>query len=317
MDLVSVTIANWNGIRYIRRCLDDVFDQTYPKVEVIVVDNGSTDGSPEVVKEHYRLAKLIKNRTNVGFSAAYNQAIQASRGVYVLILNTDVFLDRNFIKAAVGGMLRDEKIGTVAGRIFRDKTRDIMNVGVYLRKRLSLTNSTNVDQEEFVFGASGAVVLQRREMLEDVKVLDEYFDESYFAFQEDIDLAWRAQLQGWKCLYLPGAMAHHVGSASLEGRIPLGDKPPFFQRHVLKNRYMTLTKNCSPGIFLFLLPSILLTEALTWPYLFLHRPLRIPYLALYVLDFIRLLPLTVRKRRIVQERRKVGDRYIKQFFKGF
>ena len=81
-------------------------------------------------------------------------------------------------------MLRDEKIGTIAGRIFRDKTREIMNVGVYLRKRLSLTNSTNVDREEFVFGASGAVVLQRREMLEDVKILDEYFDESYFAFRK-------------------------------------------------------------------------------------------------------------------------------------
>ncbi|OGG44837.1 MAG: hypothetical protein A3F84_00460 [Candidatus Handelsmanbacteria bacterium RIFCSPLOWO2_12_FULL_64_10] len=317
MPLVSVAIANWNGIRYIRRCLNAVFGQTYPEIEVIVVDNGSADGSKEVIRNAYPQAKLIENPVNRGFGAAYNQAIRASQGAYVLVLNADVFLDRGFIRVATACMERDARIGTVAGCVYRDGTQEVMNVGVYLRKRLSLVNSANVDREEFVFGSNGAAPFHRRAMLEDVKVLDEYFDESFFAYQEDIDLAWRAQLRGWRCLYAPEATAHHVGSASVDGQIRLIDKPPFFQRHVLKNRYMTLTKNCSSGIFLFLLPSLLLTELLAWPYFLLRHPFRVPYLALAVVDYLRLLPLTLRKRRLIQGRRRVNDRYIRQFFKGF
>ncbi len=317
MALVSVVIANWNGVRHIRRCLDAVFDQTWAEIEVVVVDNGSTDGSKEIIRRNYPQARLIENPANRGFGVAYNQAIRAAHGPYLLALNADVFLDREFVRLAVVGMERDPGIGTVAGRIYRDGTQDLMNAGVYLRKRLSLVNSANVDQEEFVFASNGAAPFHRRAMLEDVKVFDEYFDESYFAYQEDIDLAWRAQLRGWRCLYVPEATAHHVGSASVDGKVRLIDKPPFFQRHVLKNRYMTLTKNCSPGLFLSLFPSLLLTELLTWPYFLLRRPLRVPYLALAIVDYLRLLPLTLRKRRLIQGRRRVNDRYIRQFFKGF
>ena len=317
MSLVSVVMANWNGLRHVRRCLDAVFAQTYPEIEVVVVDNGSVDDSKEVIREAYPAVRLIENPVNRGYGTAYNQAIRASRGVYVLALNADVFLDRDFIRVATACMEEDHGIGTVAGRIYRDGTQDLMNVGIYLRKRLSLVNSTNIDRKEWVFASNGAVPFHRRAMLEDVKVLDEYFDESYFAYQEDIDLAWRAQLRGWKCLYAPEATAWHVGSASVEGGIRLIDKPAFFQRHVLKNRYMTLTKDCSPGVFLVLLPSLLLTEAVTWPYFLLRRPLRVPYLALAIADYLRLLPLTLRKRRLIQARRQVSDRHIRGFFRGF
>jgi GT2 family glycosyltransferase len=317
MPLVSVVIPNWNGIRHIRRCLDAVFGQTYPEIEVVVVDNGSTDGSKEVIRNAYPQVKLIENPANRGFCTACNQAIRASQGAYVLALNADVFLDRDFVRVAAACMERDARIGTVAGRLYRDGTQDLAYVGLYLRKRLSLVNSANADREEPVFASNGAAPFHRRAMLEDVKVLDEYFDESFFAYQEDIDLAWRAQLRGWQCLYAPEATAHHVGSASVDGKVRLIDKPPFLQRHVLKNRYMTLTKNCSPGIFLFLLPSLLLTELLAWPYFLLRHPFRVPYLALAVVDYLRLLPLTLRKRRLIQGRRRVDDRYIRQFFKGF
>lgn len=317
MILVSVVMANWNGLPHLQRCLDAVFAQTYPETEVILVDNGSTDGSREFIRSGFPRVSLFENRVNLGFDIAYNQAIRASRGSLVLTMNTDVFLDRDFVRNAVERMVDLAEVGTVAGKVYRDGSRDLMNAGVFLRKRLSLVNSQNVDREEFVFGATGAVALHRRAMLDDVQVLGECFDESYFAYQEDIDLAWRAQLRGWKCLYVPGAEAWHVGSASVDGRIRLIDKPPFFQRHVLKNRYMTLTKNCSLGIFLSLLPSLLLTEALTWPYFLLRRPLRVPYLALAVVDYLRLLPLTLRKRRLIQAGRKVSDDYIRGFFRGF
>jgi GT2 family glycosyltransferase len=317
MDLVSIVIANWNGAPYLSRCLDAVRSQSYPETEIVVVDNGSSDGSAEIVRRMCPDAGLIRNPANLGFSVACNQAIRASRGPYVLVLNADVFLDRDFLSAAVPAMSSSDAIGTVAPRVYRDGTADLMNSGMFLKKRLSLVNSDCVDRAEFVFASTGAVALHRRAMLEDVRILGEYFDESYFAFQEDIDLAWRAQLRGWSCLYVPEAIARHVGSASLKGRIRLIDKPPFFQRHVLKNRYMTVTKNATPGIFLFLLPSLLLTEALAWPYFLLRRPLRIPYLALAVTDYLRLLPLTLRKRRLIQDGRRVGDDRIRRFFRGF
>jgi GT2 family glycosyltransferase len=317
MDLVSVVIPCWNGARYIERCLDGVRNQAYPETEIVVVDNGSSDGSVETVRRVCPDATLITNPANLGYSVACNQGIRASRGSCVLVLNADVFLDPGFLAAAMRLMASSETVGTVAPRVFREGTAELMNAGMFLKKRLSLVNSPVVDRTEPVFASTGAVALHRRAMLEDVRLLGEYFDESYFAFQEDIDLAWRAQLRGWTCLYAPEATARHVGSASLEGRIRLIDKPPFFQRHVLKNRYMTIAKNATPGILLFLLPSLVLTEALAWPYFLLRRPLRTPYLALAVVDWLRLLPLTLRKRRLIQEGRRVSDGYIRRFFRGF
>ena len=317
MELVSVVIANWNGMEYVGTCLERVFRQTYSPIEVVVVDNGSTDGSSAFIKARYPQVFLIKNCENRGFAAGYNAAIKASRGTYVLALNTDVFVEKTFVSEAVKKLRLGERIGAVAPKILQHGTGHIQYVGVYLRKRISMVNSDNCDREELVFGTSGAAVLYRREMLEGIKLFGEYFDETYFSFGEDIDLSWRAQLYGWKAVYAPEAVAHHVGSGSLQGRVRLVDKPAFFQRHVLKNRYMTITKNCSLGIFLYLFPYLLLTEVLTWPYFLMRTPLKVPYLLLSIYDYFHMLPSTLMKRAVIHRNRKVDDRYIRQFFRGF
>ena len=160
-------------------------------------------------------------------------------------------------------------------------------------------------------------MLYRREALEQLRVGGQYFDEAYFAYGEDIDLSWRTQLQGWKILYEPSARAHHVGSGSLQGRLRFLDKPAVFQRHTLKNRYLTVLKNASPTTLLRLLPWLFLTELLLWPYLLLRRPWRVPFLLLAFADVVRLLPATLRKRAEIQARRRVPANHVHQFLRGF
>ncbi|MBI2505131.1 MAG: glycosyltransferase family 2 protein [Candidatus Latescibacteria bacterium] len=314
--MIAAALANWNGMKYLDRCLAGLYAQTCPLAEVVVVDNGSTDGSKEWLREHYPQVRLIENTANLGFAAGYNQAIAACSAPYVLVLNTDVFLDPGFLAQALQGFAHGPRVAAVTGRVFQEATQELLNGGFFLRRQLRIRHSPDLDLPEEVFGATGAVVLFRRAALEDLKVEGEYFDESYFGYGEDLDLAWRAQLWGWKVRYQPTPPAHHVGSGSLDGRLHFAEKPAFFQRHVLKNRYLTLIKNASPGVLLYLLPSLLLTELLLWPYLILRWPLRAPYLGMALVDVLRLLPLALRRRRCIQGRRQVTSAYIRGFFRG-
>ncbi|MSR82322.1 MAG: glycosyltransferase family 2 protein [Candidatus Latescibacteria bacterium] len=316
MSDTAAALANWNGMKYLDRCLAGLYAQTCPLAEVVVVDNGSTDGSQTWLRQHYPQVRLIENPTNRGFAAGYNQAIAACNAPYILVLNTDVFLEPDFLRQALQGFAPGPRVAAVTGLVFQEATQELLNGGFFLRRQIRIRHSTELDLPEEVFGATGAVVLFCREALEDLKVEGEYFDESYFGYGEDIDLAWRAQLWGWKVRFQPTPPAHHVGSGSLDGRLRFAEKPAFFQRHVLKNRYLTLIKNASPGVLLRLLPPLLLTELLLWPYLLFRWPLRAPYLSLALVDVLRLLPLALRRRRYIQGRRQVSSSYICGFFRG-
>ncbi|MCC7263631.1 MAG: glycosyltransferase family 2 protein [Candidatus Latescibacteria bacterium] len=317
MSAPAAALANWNGMKYLGRCLAALYAQTCPLSEVVVVDNGSTDGSKEWLRAQYPQVRLIENTTNRGFAAGSNQAIAACTAPFVLVLNTDVFLEPDFLALAMPGFSRSPRVAAVTGRVYQEGTDELLNGGFFLRRQIRIRHSTNLAEPEAVFGATGAVVLFRREALEDLRVEGEYFDESYFGYGEDIDLAWRAQLWGWQVRFEPGPLAHHVGSGSLDGRLRFAEKPAFFQRHVLKNRYLTVIKNASPGVLAELLPALLLTELLLWPYLLLRWPRRAPYLALALVDVLRLFPQAWRRRRLIQSRRQVSAAHIRGLLRGF
>lgn len=310
-------LANWNGIAHIARCLDGVFAQTHPAAEVVVVDNGSTDGSPEMVRARYPGAQVIPLSRNEGIPRAWNLGIRHTRSPYILILNTDAFLDRDFLCAALRAVRQAPDIGTVAARVHDADTGRVADAGVYLKRRIASVNSRNVSEPEFVFAGSGAAIFCRRSMLEDVAVFGEVFDESFFANWEDKDLAWRAHLRGWRCLYAPGAVVRHVGSAAQGGSVRVVDKPAFFQRHIWKNRYLTLTKNASAGVLLALSPWLVLAELLSWLYILARIPRRLPVFWGAHVDYVRLVPDALKKRRYIQRRRKSGARRILRFFRGF
>jgi len=312
---VSVVIPNWNGGGYIGRCLDCVLGQTYRPMEVIVVDNGSTDGSDEVALGYG--VELIRSEYNRGFAWAMNRGIERSRGEYVLSLNNDVFPEEDFVELLVGALDAHPEAGSAVGRTLRPGTGELMHTGVLLRRRIGVRNVEEPERGGFVFGGGGAAVMYRREMLEDVKLDGEFFDESFFSFWEDLDLSWRAQLYGWRCVYVPEAVAYHVGSASLGGRMRFRDKPPYFQRHIVKNRYLTMTKNLSLGLILALLPCLVAAELASWGYMVLAMPRRLPWLVGGVVDYFAELPRALRRRKVVQARRRVSDSYMYRWFRGF
>ncbi len=314
---VSVAIANWNGASYVSRCLDSVLTQTTPPEEIVVVDNGSTDGSPDTIRSRYPMVRLLTRPINEGFCRGYNTAIRATRSPYVLILNNDVFLERDFIERALDALLSEPHIGWVAGRLNRADGDGVDYVGRFLRRRLALVNADPPVPGQRVFAGSGAAIFCRRAMLDDVAEEGAYYDERFFAYLEDLDLAWRANLRGWRCVYAPDVIARHVGSASMSGRVRVLDKTMDFQRHILKNRYLTVVKNASPGVLLRLLPYLLIAEAGLWMQFLLSRSSRIRVLPQAIVQAARLLGGMCSSRRFVQSRKVAADHEIVGLMRGF
>ena len=315
MGEVGVALANWNGMKYLERCLDSVYAQTCAPREVVVVDNGSTDGSAGWIADRYRQVQLHQNEKNEGFAAGYNKAIAACSQPFVLILNTDVFLAPDFIEQTLAVLAEYPEAGAVTGSVFQEGTGEWLNSGFYLRPQIRTEHSRNLERPEAVFGCSGAVILLRREMLEDIRIDGQYFDEAYFSYGEDIDLAWRAQLLGWQARFTPTARAHHVGSGASDEHLRFIDKPAFLQRHLLKNRYLTLVKNTSGGLLPYVLPAFIAAEPLVWLYLLLRLPWRFPYLLLAFVDACRHLPSALRWRRHLMRRQRVSTAYLRQFIR--
>lgn len=319
--LVSVVLLNWNGGSYIRLCLDHLLSQTCNDMEIIVVDNGSTDGSVEMIESEYPNLRIIKNERNLGFSKGMNQGIAESKGEYIIPLNFDAFLDKDFVKEAIRAVeSRTEKIGMVASKVFRfaegQKTQTLNSVGLFLLKRVALVSSKNAEHQEFVFGPHGCCPVLRRQMLEHVQLSrGEYFDNTYFAFGEDTDLWFRAQLSGWKCLFAPKAIAWHVHSGSLGGQVKRFDKPPVFQRHSLKNRYLTIIKDFPVSMILYIMPYLIAADCMMGIYLLLRKPRTFFSVLLpAMLDVVGLLPEALDKRSRIMRRRETSFIYLKGLF---
>lgn len=317
MDLVSVVIPNWNGAHLVKECLLSLSAQTYSPIEIILVDNGSTDHSLRIVKENFPEVIVLANQTNLGFSVAANQGIERSKGRFILLLNTDVTLDRHFVSEMVKLISRSSDIGSVTGRLLKSsngRSELIDSTGhLFFRNRLAADRGEGEEDKgqynlvEEVFGACAAASLYRREMLEDVKVNGEYFDRSFFAFLEDVDLNWRAQLRGWRCLYAPTAVGHHHrgGTAIRRSRL--------VEEHNYKNRYLMILKNDDILSLVKNAHHFLLTDTLkTLGLLF-----RCPTALLGWLLVIKALPVTLKKRRIIQQNRKRSQAEVERWFQPF
>ena len=320
-DFVSVTIVTYNSGRFIKRCLESVLSQRYPLKEVIVIDNASTDGTIDILEQFEDRCRIHYNEENIGFAAAQNQAIQFAGGEWVLTLNPDVLLLPNFIQALVDAGQFDAKIGAVCGKLltmtshFEIPERPVVDsTGIYFNPMLRHLDrgSQEVDnghylQYEYVFGATAAAALYRRAMIQDISLDGEFFDSDFFVYREDADVAWRAQLMGWKCLYVPYARGYHVRKVLPGNRRAL---PADINMHSVKNRFLMRLKNISTDLYWrnwFSITSrdiLVVMCCLLWE----HTSLKAFWFLMRNWSRFRA------KREMIQSARRVDDEYMASWF---
>lgn len=219
---VSVVIPNWNGAHLLPACLDSLRRQTFRDFLVAVVDNGSTDGSRELLRTHYPEAAVIALPENVGFAAGVNAGIRGTRGEYVVLLNNDTEVAEDWLEQLVGAMDGQPQYGFGASKLLDYRQRDVIDrvadtfapFGLPLRIGGGARDDGRFDAPFETFGACAAAAIYRRAVLDEVGLLAE----DYFAYVEDVDLSMRAQLAGFRCLAVTGARVYHMGSASSGGQ---------------------------------------------------------------------------------------------------
>jgi GT2 family glycosyltransferase len=238
--LVAVVIPNWNGCSLLDTCLRTLATQSWRDFAVIVVDNGSTDGTVEWVRKEFRWVRVMANEENQGFGRAVNQGICASGSRYVVTLNNDTKPEPGWLAALVNAEL-DPTVGMCASRmLFADRPEVIDSAGLCLDRAGIAWDRRGGEADDGreagpveVFGPCGGAALYRRAMLDEIGL----FDEDFFAYLEDVDLAWRARQAGWRCLYAPAArVLHHHSATSVEGSS--------FKRYLLgRNKIWLIAKN--------------------------------------------------------------------------
>ena len=318
---VTIAVVTYNSGRFIKRCLESVLAQRYPHKEVIVIDNASTDGTQAVLEQFEESCRVILNDTNVGFAAAQNQAIKLSRGDWVLTLNPDMLLTPNFIEALVEAGCLDPKVGTVCGKLLTMTASFALpqeplvdSTGIYFTPMLRHLDrgSQEVDNGhflnfEYVFGATAAAALYRREMIDDVSLNGEFFDPDFFVYREDADVAWRAQLMGWRCLYTPHARGYHVRSVLPGNRRAL---PAVINMHSVKNRFLMRIKNMTGDLYKRNWVSITLRDALVVCCCLLREQSSLKAFWYLARNWKRVRE----KRREIMTRRRVNDDYMATWF---
>ena len=327
LPLVSITLVTYNSGRFIGRCLQSIFAQQYRRLEVIVVDNASHDSTPQVLARYSDRIRLIWNKRNAGFAAAQNQAIAAGSGQWVLVLNPDVELTPGFVARLVEAgeepiAVGEARVGAVCGKLLAlgedmtVPTRPLVDsAGIFFTPTLRhfdrgsrQPDNGRYEMPEYVFGASAAAALYRREMIEDVSIEGEFFDPDFFSYREDADVAWRAQLMGWKCLYVPHALGYHVRTVQPWNRSKL---PPEINMHSVKNRFLMRLKNAGASLYLRNLVPITLRDLGVLCYCLLVERSSLPAFRLLRLAW----PRALRKRRWIQQHRRVADRELARWFR--
>ena len=318
---VCITIVTYNSSRYIRRCLEAVLRQEGVTMEVVVVDNASTDDTREILKEFKgRIRKLLHDK-NLGFAEAQNRAIRLSRSEWVLTLNPDVLLLPGFVRMLVEAGEANPHAGSVCGKLlsiapgfeFLPEPR-IDSTGIFFTPAMRhfdrgwhQPDTQCFESMEYVFGASAAAALFRRRMVDDIVVEGSFFDPAFFIYREDADVAWRAQLMGWRCIYTPSAAAYHVRTANPENRRSV---PAAINIHSVKNRFLMRIKNATPGLYRRYWVAMTLRDLVVLGGVLFWEPSSLP--ALW--RFVKCVPRAWRQRRDIMRRRKVDDEVMTRWF---
>lgn len=336
---VSVHIVTYNSADDIIDCLEAVMAQDYPIEKIVVVDNASSDDCAEKVNMFFNAIDkgafssnsledlepfnsqanmeaptsllLIQNQKNTGFAPAHNQAIATTETDYVLVLNPDLTLAPDYISRLIAQMEANPQIGSATGKLLLKVDHgSVDSTGLQMNKaRRAFDRGAGEPAEQWtqsgtVFGVSGAAAMYSRRMIEDVSVGGEFFDADFFAYKEDVDVAWRAQLFGWQGYYDAEAIGYHERGWKTSGR---STKPMFIRRISYINRYKMIYKNESARTMLKTILVSLPYEIAAHGYMLLREP----KLIVAWKSFFTQLPALRKKRKyiqtVVKERKKPAN----------
>lgn len=321
--LVSIVLLNWNGDNYIHACARSIAEQNYKNIQVIVVDNGSMDKSLQILKVSHPNWSYIQHKDNIGFAAGMNSGLEIARGDYVVPLNQDVYLDKNFIDKSVNIMESLNRAGALGAEEYlweRGKLTDeyrLPGPALFLRLRIKgvwLKIGAPIAKS---FGVNGSFPFLRRNTLVELKKLDGHvYDPAFFSGWEDMDLYCRMQLRGWECYATQETKAWHVGSSFDDEKQSFLEKSTFYQGWIMRNRWFLILKNIPSLLLLFISPLLLLLEFIL-PFYFLFRsPRSLRAWLNSWREILMSLPSICAKRRIIQRHRKLSSFQIMRWFKA-
>lgn len=331
---VTIQIVTWNSMKYLPFTLESIFSQTYKDFQVLVIDNNSQDGTIDFIRKNYPEVAVFQNKKNLGFAKANNQGIKLLHSPYILFCNPDIVLEPTWLEIIMQKAESSdyENVSSFGGKLLKlkpnnndidqeSKTNIIDSCGLKItrnRKILEIGSGQdsalfNNDQE--IFGCSGALAFFKREALEDCLIKTknnpkgEYFDEDFFAYKEDVDLAWRARIFGWKSMFISQAIAYHVRSISGSENSTISE--------IIKNRkkQSSLARYYSYRNHLFLLVKNEFSKNFIkdfWP-IKLFEFKKLVYIILFEFknlkawfELIKMMPRLINKRREIFKKAKIG-----------
>ena len=307
MSKYAVVIPNLNGENSIEECINSLLPQTI-KNTIIVVENGSTDNSLAILKKNYPDIEIIENSKNLGFAGGVNQGIKKAIDLgakYVALFNNDALADKNWLKRLVEVMQASPKVGIVAPKLLSSDKKHLDSTGdqytswglPYPRGRKE-EDVGQYDKPERVFAASGGASLYRVSMLKEIGL----FDENFFAYYEDVDISFRAQLAGWKVAYEPSSIVYHeIGATSSK-------IPGFTSYQTIKNLPWLFWKNV-PRKYLFKVGIRFYIAYFSFIFSAFSRRQIVPVLKGFFVSLV-LMPKKLFERHKIQSKMKVSPEYI-------
>ena len=304
---LSVVVPNFNGARFLPACFAALQAQTYPNIEVILVDDGSSDHSVTLTRQNFPWVKVIQSPQNRGFIHALNTGIRQANGDIIVSLNNDTEVELGWAKALATALTATPQAGIAASKIRLFDQRSHLHSagdgfgsdGIPINRGVWQEDIGQFDQDQFIFGACGGAVAYTRSMLDDIGL----YDEDLFMYCEDVDLNWRAQLAGYRCIFVPQAIVYHHLSATGGG--------PLASFYTGRNTILVLIKS---------VPGIIWRKHLAK---IVQAQLKIAYQALRAwrgeaararlrgqLAALFLLPRWLKKRRLIQTSKRVPNRYL-------
>ncbi len=309
--LVSIILINYNGLEDLEECINSIFNLNYDNFEIIFVDNNSSDDSVQFVKQYYPNIQIIQLPKNYGFTKGNNIGVSKSKGQYIVLLNVDTYIDKNWLKELVKAAQESRKVGVVGSKIYYYNEKEIINFAggssnIYGRTShigMSYKDREFLNKKKKTFYICGASLLIKRKVYNKIGL----FDPKYFGYYDDVDLCWRSWMAGYKVIYAPKSFIYHKISRrfkNVERKKYLSEKNRL--RTILKNYELkTLIKICY-GYFSDILNEILNYRYVNPPY---YKKRVKMYLKIIIWNFLHIFSL-IRYRFKIQRIRKKDDKFI-------